>query len=820
MTYRLMALLGALMATVSPLAAACPDGTMPDPAKVASAIDRYAEAPFSARTWRVLKGLGDPMIEMSYPGSDRWDDERRFKELAAQVLPDAPVPDYISYECRIGYPLQELEKRIAVLGAGHDYVKQWLRVQLAVFAACGGADVAELPPALDIKNDLRLIQEADRAYQQATLIFYKDKAQSLDLFRTIGQSTSPHRAASRYMVANILANAKQLDQARAEANAILADKSLASVHEITQELLGYIANLEDTAPGWTSLLNETIDVIELPAANILASPKLRADYARALYDIDYAGIRAKRDDSWLDGTLPENPTISKAIVDLSRQKAIVPWMIAGQTANDYYNRASWQYVGPKWEERTRSYVGKAANLAPDLPPLARDAIESLQARPDPAERKALWDKARAAAAAAEASCGNAAETAAAAVLLLNAVRVSALGQDFAEAYAGLEAFPAKTSKAYANAVVALGKYLVGEGLLEEGRRYRDRLLTSEFLTSLDTADKDTTGQLMMWLAEDDSHWASALATQSRKTDLAVMNFLPAKQLRALSQDEQTFSAAERALLSRAAWTRVYARGGLPDAKFTEELFALNPELKEIADKTAADYPKAKSDQIRLLTILRTPRYNILVNGPGGWQPLSMTDPGAAGAIDAFDHNDKNWWCPFEPDRNLLALRDEFDSVSGNGIAEWNTQWLAPVVDSETKPMLDAKREKTLKGNPGIKDIGWKEIASLSNMPSAPKRLTDRAIAWGKRSKGDDGAPEALALAVKTTRYGCDWHGGHGRYSKAAQELLQKKFAGTSWAAQTPYWFDCMDQEWPSDPNATEKVATCKPKTWPKQKLPR
>ena len=49
-----------------------------------------------------------------------------------------------------------------------------------------------------------------------------------------------------------------------------------------------------------------------------------------------------------------------------------------------------------------------------------------------------------------------------------------------------------------------------------------------------------------------------------------------------------------------------------------------------------------------------------------------------------------------------------------------------------------------------------------------------------------------------------------------RELLQKKFAGTTWAAQTPYWFDCMNQEWPDDPNAPNKVTTCKPKTWPKQ----
>lgn len=811
MTKRWMSAIGVLLLSVSPLAAACPD-----PAKLATAIDLYADAPFSARTWRVLKGLGDPMIDVSYPGGERWEDERRFKELATQVLPDASLPEYLSYECRIGYPLQELEKRIAVLGAGHDYVKQWVKVQLAVFAACGGEDVTELPPALDIKTDLRLIQEADRAYQQATLTFYKDKSASLDQFRAIGASKSPHRAASRYMVANILANAKQLDQARSEARAILADGSLSSVHEITQELLGYIANLEDTAAGWSDLLNDTITVIETPTAEILASPKLKADYARALYDIDFVGIRAKRDDSWLEGTLPENPTISKAIVDTARQKPIVPWMIAGQTADDYYNRASWQYVGPKWEDRTRSYINRATALAPGMPGLAKDAIDALQVRPDPAEREALWAKARAAVAAAESSCGTAPETAAAGTLLYNAVRVSALAQNFDEAYAGLEAFPAKKSKAYARAVIALGKYLVGLGMLEEGRRYRDRLLTPEFVSSLETADKDVAGQLALWLAKDDAEWLGALQTQSRKTDLAVMNFLPAKQLRAMSQDAQTFTEAERALLSRAGWSRVYARGGLPETKFTEELFALNPEMKAIADKTAADYPKAKADQLRLLTILRTPRYNILLNGPGGWEPLSMTDQGAVGAIDSFDHNDKNWWCPFEPDRNLLALRTEFDGVSGNSTAEWDKDRLAAVVDPATKAELDAKREAVLKANPAIRDIGWKEIASLSKMPSAPKRLSDRAIAWGKRSKGDDGAPEALALAVKATRYGCDWHGGHGTYSKAAQELLQKKFAGTTWAAQTPYWFDCMNQEWPEDPNAPNKVATCKPKTWPKQ----
>jgi hypothetical protein len=68
--------------------------------------------------------------------------------------------------------------------------------------------------------------------------------------------------------------------------------------------------------------------------------------------------------------------------------------------------------------------------------------------------------------------------------------------------------------------------------------------------------------------------------------------------------------------------------------------------------------------------------------------------------------------------------------------------------------------------------------------------------------------------VRTTRYGCSWHGGHGAYSKPAQQLLAAKFAGTPWQKQTPYWFDCRRTEWTKD--FSEKVTTCEPMTWPKQ----
>ena len=58
-----------------------------DMGKLQSLVDAYASNPFSARTWRVLNGLGDPMIEASYSGSDTWENQDKWRTLVAGVLP-------------------------------------------------------------------------------------------------------------------------------------------------------------------------------------------------------------------------------------------------------------------------------------------------------------------------------------------------------------------------------------------------------------------------------------------------------------------------------------------------------------------------------------------------------------------------------------------------------------------------------------------------------------------------------------------------------------------------------------------------------------
>ena len=244
-------------------------------------VDTYASNPFSARTWRVLNGLGDPMIEPSYSGSDTWQNQDAWKKLVAAVLPPGQAVQEVGYDCRIGYPLQVLKSRIATLGKDNPYVQQWLKVQGKVLQVCSNPDTMDtaLPEPTEADPAHPTMQAEDRAYQEASIAFYKDKPKAIELFRAIAATDSPHKAAARYNIANLMANSKDVAAARAEANAILADPSLASVHDITQELLGYIANLEDTPAGWTALIDDSIKVIETPAKDILASDKLKADYA-------------------------------------------------------------------------------------------------------------------------------------------------------------------------------------------------------------------------------------------------------------------------------------------------------------------------------------------------------------------------------------------------------------------------------------------------------------------------------------------------------------------------------------------------------------
>ena len=807
-------------------ASAVADSTC-DTGKLAGIIDGYATLPFSAATWRVLNGLGNPANDPSFKGVNRaveydWEAQETWKKLAAKILAPGQEPQQIGYGCRINYPLQILQERENKLGVDNTYVKQWITVQEQVLKACSdpNAASANIPDPLDVEPALAQLQKDDRAYQEASIAFYRDKPRAIELFRAIAAGNSPHRAAARYNIANLLANAKNIAEARKEASAILADQALTSVHGITQDLLGYIANIEDTPAGWTTLIDDSIATITAPKTDILSSPKKQDNYMRSLDDVDHLGIRAKTENWWLLGTLPLDATVSKAIFDASRKYPMVLWMMAGQTLQQNYDGAPWSLVGEKWQRRATSYLDQVTAVAPSgaqIPALPLDVLNALRAKPDDATREALWGKVHAAMAATLQSCGEAPETAALGTYLSQAVRISAATGHFDEAYDELAKIPFKTSVFYLNGALAkLTEYVLGWGMAKEGRNLRDRLLTPDLFAGLPDNMRpgvtDKLAEFMGWVAEDEAHWKRALALHSAKTGNAIFNFLPVKTLTAYA-DDPMFLASQKALLSRVVWTRTYALGQTPSEDLTAKLYAANPKIKAVADKVATDYPKASPERQRLLTILRSPRMGVLVNAPDRWTPLEETGDDWAD-VASGDHNDRNWWCPLETDRQLAGLRAQLKgSANLVDATDYGFNSLKLIFDQALRDSLSAKTEALLKQHPMIMNVSWKEVSRLSQMPGAPQALAQSALRWGKAAKAGDGAAEALALAVRVTHYGCNWHGRVGPYSRPAQQLLKTRFGSSTWAAQTPYWFDCQRMEWDKDYN---KVAVCDAKSWSKQ----
>jgi hypothetical protein len=61
------------------------------------------------------------------------------------------------------------------------------------------------------------------------------------------------------------------------------------------------------------------------------------------------------------------------------------------------------------------------------------------------------------------------------------------------------------------------------------------------------------------------------------------------------------------------------------------------------------------------------------------------------------------------------------------------------------------------------------------------------LAWAKRTPNDPRVPEALHLAVRSTRYGCT-DTKTTQFSKQAFRVLHKQYPQSSWAQQTRYWY--------------------------------
>ena len=76
---------------------------------------------------------------------------------------------------------------------------------------------------------------------------------------------------------------------------------------------------------------------------------------------------------------------------------------------------------------------------------------------------------------------------------------------------------------------------------------------------------------------------------------------------------------------------------------------------------------------------------------------------------------------------------------------------------------------------------------LSKIGTAPNYLAEEVIAYAKQHVDDPRLPQALHLAVRSTRFGCTNAETTG-LSKAAFNFLHEHYPDTEWAAKTKYYY--------------------------------
>ena len=211
-------------------------------------------------------------------------------------------------------------------------------------------------------------------------------------------------------------------------------------------------------------------------------------------------------------------------------------------------------------------------------------------------------------------------------------------------------------------------------------------------------------------------------------------------------------------LVQATWLRSVLLNDYQTAQeLVPSLKALVPDASTLLD----EFLKSQSDNKRFSALYLWLKFP-------GFEPVVDTGVGRRTPLGEQDIYRDNWWCG-------AALSPDAVSTPGN-----EKEKSAPLLSLDPKqfPTFESQAERS---------AAAREHAALLAIGAAPNYLCRGAIAWGTKNPDDPRVPEALHLAIKATRYGCT-DKETGRWSKAAFDLLHKRYADSVWAKRTPYWF--------------------------------
>ena len=217
-------------------------------------------------------------------------------------------------------------------------------------------------------------------------------------------------------------------------------------------------------------------------------------------------------------------------------------------------------------------------------------------------------------------------------------------------------------------------------------------------------------------------------------------------------NSKTLAANLRRDVAQAA----FVRAALLDDRETamQAAVSLQEELPPVKDFLGA-YQKATTPEARRFAAA------FLTLKLPGLRPFVSAGVGRGTAFEEIDSYRDNYWCT-EPPPPL-----------GGSLAE--------DVQNQPKNVVAPEFLKALQSSAA------RQYAALQALGTGPNYLCKVAIEWAQKNATDPRAPEALHLAVRSTRYGCT-DKDTGRWSKAAFDLLHSRYPNTTWAKNTKYWF--------------------------------
>lgn len=208
---------------------------------------------------------------------------------------------------------------------------------------------------------------------------------------------------------------------------------------------------------------------------------------------------------------------------------------------------------------------------------------------------------------------------------------------------------------------------------------------------------------------------------------------------------------------QAAWLRAVLLG---DNKTADELVpnlkSLVPELTPLLDDfITATQPDAKKFA-GIYAWLKFP----------GLEPVVDSGIGRTTPLGQQDVYRDNWWCSAASTPAPDRTDDE--------------------TEDQAQPFIATARAPAFL-TPSQRAVAAREHETLNSLGAAPNYLCQQVVQWVSRNPDEPLAPEALHLAVNSTRHGCT-DKATGRWSKAAYDVLHRRYPNTTWARKTPYWF--------------------------------